>query len=568
MRTFYLLSFCILFWSCDAQTQKTVYNANEKDSKTKNISIISETTDHLELLGHIWGFLKYHHPIVAKGGFNWDFELLDILQTYTKTTGTIQRDEVLINWINSLGDVEEDKADETNPDRIKINPNINWINDYSLSQTLKDQLQFIYENRHQGRQEYIKMASYIGNPKFINESSYDSISYPDAGFNLLSLFRYWNAIEYFYPYKYLTDKDWGSVLREYIPVFLGAQSELDYELVVSRLIAEINDSHAGIVKGSDKVNEWYGKHESSALVKFIENQLVVTDFYNPDLNSSNLQIGDIILKIDSVPVNHIVSKLRPYLSASNEPVLLRKVASNILRSDKQALDLKILTSKGEKNIILPLYKRDTLKLNKWVKRVMSNQYRVLDENIGYVPAVSVKDGEVSSIKKLFKDTKGIIIDLRNYPNTTDLLYKLVPYFMSSKKQFAMFSRANTEHPGEFVLAEPLKFSRNKKHYPNKVVVLVNEYSQSLAEYMAMAYQVGHNTTILGSATAGADGDVSYIDLPGGLKTVITGIGVYYPDGRETQRVGITPDIIIRPTIQGVRNNRDELLDKAIELILK
>jgi C-terminal processing protease CtpA/Prc len=41
-----------------------------------------------------------------------------------------------------------------------------------------------------------------------------------------------------------------------------------------------------------------------------------------------------------------------------------------------------------------------------------------------------------------------------------------------------------------------------------------------------------------------------------------------PDGRETQRIGIVPDIEVKPTIKGVREGRDELLEKAIEIIEK
>ena len=47
---------------------------------------------------------------------------------------------------------------------------------------------------------------------------------------------------------------------------------------------------------------------------------------------------------------------------------------------------------------------------------------------------------------------------------------------------------------------------------------------------------------------------------------MTGIGVYYPDGRETQRVGIIPDIEIKPTIEGLQLKKDELLEKAIAVI--
>ena len=55
-------------------------------------------------------------------------------------------------------------------------------------------------------------------------------------------------------------------------------------------------------------------------------------------------------------------------------------------------------------------------------------------------------------------------------------------------------------------------------------------------------------------------------LPGGIYVPVGIQGVYYPDGRETQRIGIVPDIWMEPTIKGIREGRDEVLEKAIELI--
>jgi C-terminal processing protease CtpA/Prc len=74
--------------------------------------------------------------------------------------------------------------------------------------------------------------------------------------------------------------------------------------------------------------------------------------------------------------------------------------------------------------------------------------------------------------------------------------------------------------------------------------------------------------VIGSTTAGADGDVSEIPLPGGLRTAISGIGVFYPDKKPTQRVGIIPDIEVLPTIAGIRAGRDEVLEVAIQQIDK
>ena len=48
--------------------------------------------------------------------------------------------------------------------------------------------------------------------------------------------------------------------------------------------------------------------------------------------------------------------------------------------------------------------------------------------------------------------------------------------------------------------------------------------------------------------------------------MISGIGVYYPDGTNTQRIGIVPDIWVEPTINGIKQGKDEVLKKAIEII--
>lgn len=81
----------------------------------------------------------------------------------------------------------------------------------------------------------------------------------------------------------------------------------------------------------------------------------------------------------------------------------------------------------------------------------------------------------------------------------------------------------------------------------------------------MALKTAPDVISIGSPTAGANGNVSLITFPRNYKTYMSGIGVYYPDGGETQRVGIVPDIKVRPTTEGIRSNRDEVLEKALEL---
>lgn len=133
--------------------------------------------------------------------------------------------------------------------------------------------------------------------------------------------------------------------------------------------------------------------------------------------------------------------------------------------------------------------------------------------------------------------------------------------------FVKFTRSDSVLPGLYKFMESYKIGNlNKNFYKGSKIILVNELTQSHAEFMTMMYKCSPNTIVIGSQTAGADGDIISVYLPGGILTSFTGLGVYYPDGRETQKTGIIPDITITPTIQSIRENRDLVLEKAIELL--
>jgi C-terminal processing protease CtpA/Prc len=83
----------------------------------------------------------------------------------------------------------------------------------------------------------------------------------------------------------------------------------------------------------------------------------------------------------------------------------------------------------------------------------------------------------------------------------------------------------------------------------------------------MAFRSAPGAIVVGSTTAGADGNVSPIPVPGGFRTAISGIGVFYPDKKPTQRVGVIPDLEVRPTITGIRARRDEVLEAAVRWIV-
>ena len=524
---------------------------------------------NLELLGKLWGFLKYHHPQVGKGNYNWDYELFRLLPEYLKVENNQERDQVLIDWIDKYGEVPACATCKETPADAYLKPDLSWAENSNMNHDLKKRIREIYSNRHQGEHYYIKMFPGVGNPDFTNEKSYSQMPYPDAGFRLLTLYKYWNMIQYFFPYKYQTDKNWNDVLKAYIPLFISAGSKLAYEQVAIQIIGEIQDTHANLWGGGNMIAASRGDKYAPFRVWFIEGKLVVTDYYNWDLKDTvGLEIGDVITHINGKKVETIVESLRQYYPASNEAARLRDISFDLLRSNNNSINIHYNSSGSSGQKEIQLYARNLLNMYHWYK-VNSNEkcYKLLDGNIGYITLASIKNEDIPVIKESFKNTKGIIIDIRNYPSTF-VPFLLGSYFVSTSTPFVKFTQGSIDHPGEFTFRHGTEIHNMGETYQGKLVVIVNETSQSQAEYTAMAFRAGDNTTIIGSTTAGADGNVSRIILPGGLQTMISGIGVYYPDGTQTQRVGIVPDIWVEPTINGIKQGRDELLEKAIEIINK
>ena len=187
--------------------------------------------------------------------------------------------------------------------------------------------------------------------------------------------------------------------------------------------------------------------------------------------------------------------------------------------------------------------------------------------MAYLKLSSVQAAQAASYIERSKSTRGLIIDIRNYPSEF-VPFALGTLFVDQPTPFARFTAGDLDNPGAFLWrGEPLILTPQQPHYAGKVVVLVDEVTLSQSEYTTMAFRASPRTVVVGSTTAGADGNVSQFMLPGGLRTAISGIGVFYPGKQPTQRIGIVPDVESRPTIAGIRAGRDEVLEEGLRQIL-
>jgi len=540
--------------------------AFDNGSGIATIPVDKGQIENLKTLGLIWGFLKYYHPNIAKGDYNWDYQLFRLLPKLLNSKNKTDRDEILVKWIDSLGNFSEGIGTTVKSSEIKLEPDLDWIKNSNFSDKLTTLLLKVKNADRPKEHYYIGLQPGVGNPDFKNENAYPSMKYPDAGFRLLTLYRYWNIIQYYFPYKNLIEEDWKKVLEEFIPKLINANNETNYTLAVLELIGRVHDTHANIWGGNQVLNNYFGVNYAAVELTFIEGKAVVTGYYDKNLGKeTGLEIGDIISVVNNTPVDQIIKEKIKYSPASNYPTKLRDIATSLLRTNDSTISIEFKRNNKTETKTLKTFPAKQFNLYRKYQ-VTDTCFKFINKDIAYINNGSLKREYLPKIWKELENTKGLIIDIRNYPSDFPI-YALSGYLMPESIPFVKFSNGSIENPGLFTYTPPLKAGKKSgDYYKGKVVILINEISQSSAEFHAMAYRVNPNATVIGSTTAGADGNVSQFSLPGGISTMISGIGVYYPAGKETQRTGIITDIEVRPTVQGIKEGRDELIEKAIEII--
>jgi hypothetical protein len=199
--------------------------------------------------------------------------------------------------------------------------------------------------------------------------------------------------------------------------------------------------------------------------------------------------------------------------------------------------------------------------------------KMISDSVGYVYFSNVNNQNLDSVMAPMMKTKAIIFDMRNYPQNGTGTYLIPNYLLNKPTLYARNTSPNFDLPGMMkyqVANTGASYERvgkeNPKPYQGRIILLVDDRTQSSAEWACLTLMTYSKVTVIGSQTAGADGNVTRTILPGGYKINFSGLGIYFPDGRETQRVGIHIDIHVNYTIQDRVHKNDPVLNKALEFI--
>lgn len=254
-------------------------------------------------------------------------------------------------------------------------------------------------------------------------------------------------------------------------------------------------------------------------------------------------------------------------------------------------------SKTEEKEVYPPFEKDELLELKWYKN-----------DIAYVALNSFSDWQISmnfkeKIPEL-KKARALIVDLRkNGGGNTNIGMEIfkhltndtilygsktqsrlhIPTFKAWGKWTSEKDTINNAWAKQEYLSYRDEYYHNFPYRPDTIsvddrrllknrriivptVVLIGHNTASAAEDFLIYADNQEHMTKIGEPTFGSTGQPMFFDLPNGGAARICTKKDTYPNGKEFVGVGIQPDIKVSKSLSDYMENKDPVLDKAIEFL--
>jgi len=193
---------------------------------------------------------------------------------------------------------------------------------------------------------------------------------------------------------------------------------------------------------------------------------------------------------------------------------------------------------------------------------------ILDQDIGYIRVSEFdidthKAFKIEVEKMVASNMKGIVIDMRFNPGgELDSLLPMMDLLLD----------------GEVIFVQSDKMGNRKEDtagagmVDTPIVILLNEYSYSEAEYFAAVMQEYGRAKIVGMQTTGRSFGQQSIPLADGSGIVLSTIRYYTPGGKRLSEKGVTPDYMVEMPEDDMVNfatlprSKDGQLNRAISVL--
>jgi hypothetical protein len=364
----------------------------------------------------------------------------------------------------------------------------------------------------------------------------------------------WGTLSLFYPYFADQHLDW---LRELQPSFVemaAAHSIRECYRALFALLARLHDNHAR------------ARHPSvqndgilPLALRPFDNALIVVGTL--DDYAKKVTVGSEVLSINGVAAPQVYADMLAHTSSATQgwsdaivPFWLTVDRAGTLA------DVRVKSPDGiTTEVLLPHLARKLYEDSVHEPRPAIGAE--LRPGIYYLDLDRLTLARWQAVLPSLAPARTVILDMRGYPNNA--AFEILGHFVKHEIVSPLWRvplLGTSEYAKSSWTIRPMTPSLDAK-----VIMLIDGRAISAAETVIQTFHDNAVGPLVGESSAGTNGDVALAKLPAGFSIQFTGLRVQLQDGAVLQARGITPDVVVHPTLAGVRAGRDEVLEAALQL---
>jgi carboxyl-terminal processing protease len=356
--------------------------------------------------------------------------------------------------------------------------------------------------------------------------------------------------------------DWAAAKAYYRPRALAAANPRQFAAVLEQLLDELHDGHTHLDQNwpdswclapEDIWAEWQG---ASAIVREVRK--------GSRAERAGVKPGDEIVALNdaalrpqlAVRLGHCQNGTNP---GAEEWGLLSLVAGR--HNEWRRLTLRAPDGLTRACAIPP----EAPEVKPAAAPSPTFRWRRLPGNIGYMHFTLFDNpkliDEFDAALDALRDTRGLILDVRyNWGGNTGVAEPIMGRFISEKAQYASMAKRNgaglTDPWPNFVRA------RGRWTYTQPLVVLVNHWSESMAEGVAMGLDGMKRAQVVGTRMAGMGAGVEHRELPNsGIVLQVSAEPIYQVSG--SLRSDFRPPVEVRLDTPEALKAKDPIFDAGL-----
>ncbi|MCS6625430.1 S41 family peptidase [Roseibacterium beibuensis] len=342
----------------------------------------------------------------------------------------------------------------------------------------------------------------------------------------------WRRVDRNYYDPARTGAEWDAMRVRYRPQAMAAAGESDLYAILNQMLASLEDGHATALPPTlvrNRLAQREGRSTSVGLsVRPLEGALIVADVHpGSPASSAGVRPGWVLADLDGLPVDHRAFTPNPphnagFLDENGVRVEVRLEAGEFAYAP-------IRTAERTNDGCLHIAFRDFLDgVSDWV-------------------TTELERGEPSSL----------ILDLRgNGGGLRHEMHQVLDRVFDRRVNYGV-ERARTGRPRQLSVA-----GSGPAAFDGPMVVLVDDGSISAAELAAAVLQEAGRAIVIGQQTAGSVLFAFLTNLPDGGQLRLSERDLVLRSGRRLEGLGVTPDQVVRKSLQDWRTGRDPALAVA------